>query len=62
MIVNDVEWSDDEVRSYATQERDAHTPENQEHNGYERCALCHYTRHPCSVHDLASMVLALLDR
>lgn len=62
MIVNDQEYTDDEMRQYAESERDLHTPANQEDNGYERCAYCHYTRHPCSVHDLASMVLALLDR
>lgn len=37
------------------------TPAQQEDNGYERCAHCHYTRHPCSVYDLATMVLSLLD-
>ena len=60
-VINGLVWSDDDIRQYAEQERDAHTPLNQEANGYERCALCHYTRHPCSVHDLASMVLVLID-
>jgi hypothetical protein len=61
MIVNDQEYTDEEMRQYAEGERDLHDPANQDH-GYDRCEYCHYTRHPCSVNDLASMVLALLDR
>ncbi len=61
-MVNGNEWSDDELRQYATEERDLHDPAQQEGNGYERCEHCHYTRHPCSVHDLASMVLVLLEK
>jgi hypothetical protein len=61
MIVDGHEWTLDEVRQYAESERDLHDPAQQEHNGYERCAHCHYTRHPCSVHELATIVLALLD-
>ena len=62
MIVNGTEWTDDEMREYVEQERVLHDPAQQEGNGYDRCEHCHYTRHPCSVHDLASMVLGLLDR
>lgn len=54
-------WTTEEMRSYATGLRDQHTPANQEGNGYDRCEHCHYTRHPCDVYDLASMVLALTD-
>lgn len=54
-------WTRDEMREYATAARAQHDPANQEGNPYERCELCHFTRHPCDVHDLASMVLALLD-
>jgi hypothetical protein len=59
--VDGTEWTLDEVRQYAESERDIHDPAQQEDNGYERCAHCHYTRHPCSVYDLATIVLALLD-
>ena len=62
MIINDSEWSDDEIRQYATSERDLHDPAQQEGNGYDRCEHCHYTRHPCDVYELATVVLALLDR
>jgi len=53
---------DADLRQFAQDELDRHTPANQEHNGYERCALCHFTRHPCDVYDLAAAVLRLLDR
>ena len=52
--------TDDELRQYAEAERDLHDPAQQDDNPYERCALCHYTRHPCSVYDLATEVLRLL--
>ena len=52
----------DDLRAFAQDELDRHTPANQENNGYERCALCHYTRHPCDVYDLAAAVLRLLNR
>lgn len=61
MIINGTNWPVDDIRKFATDTRDRHDPAHQEGNGYERCALCHYTRHPCDVNDLASMVLALLD-
>lgn len=61
MIINNLEWNDSEMRDYAEQERYLHDPANQEGNGYDRCEHCHYTRHPCSVNDLATMVLVLLD-
>jgi hypothetical protein len=54
--------TDDELREYATFARDQHDPSKQEGNPYQRCQHCHYTRHPCDVHDLASAVLTLLDR
>lgn len=54
--------TDDELRDYAVSTRDQHTPEMQDGNPYERCALCHYTRHPCDVYDLANAVIGLLDR
>lgn len=55
-------WTVEEMRLYAEGVRDQHTPSNQEGNGYDRCAHCHYTRHPCDTYDLASMVLALIER
>lgn len=54
--------TDDELRRFALEEQRLHDPDNQTDNPYERCELCHYTRHPCSTHDLASAVLQLLDR
>ena len=54
--------TDDELRRYALDEQRLHDPARQEGNPYERCELCHYTRHPCSTHDLATAVLQLLDR
>jgi hypothetical protein len=55
-------FSDEQLRDFAQFELDRHDPANQEGNGYERCELCHYTRHPCDVYDLAAGVLRLLDR
>jgi hypothetical protein len=51
----------DELRRYALTEQLLHDPSKQDH-GYDRCEHCHYTRHPCSVHDLATAVLQLLDQ
>jgi len=53
----------DEVRRYALEERRIHDPEQQGDVGFPgRCAHCHFTRHPCSVYELATIVLALIDR
>lgn len=54
-------WTVEEVRLYAEGARDQHTPSNQQDNPYDRCAHCHFTRHPCEVYDLASLVLALIE-
>ena len=54
--------SDDDLRMFARAAKAHHTPTEQDDNPYERCALCHYTRHPCDVYDLAAAVLTLLDR
>jgi hypothetical protein len=54
--------NDDELRRYALDEQRLHDPANQDGNNYERCEHCHYTRHPCDVHELATAVLFLLDR
>jgi hypothetical protein len=54
--------SDDDLRKFARAALNEHDPEQQPGNSYERCALCHYTRHPCDVYDLAHYVLVLLDR
>jgi hypothetical protein len=54
--------TDDELRRFALEEQNLHDPSKQEGNGYERCAHCHYTRHPCSTYELATAVLQLLDR
>ena len=51
----------DDLRRFAQDELDRHTPAKQEGNGYNRCELCHYTRHPCDVYDLAAAVLRLLE-
>jgi hypothetical protein len=52
----------DDLRRFAEDEIARHTPANQPNNGYDRCAECHFTRHPCDVYDLAAAVLRLLDR
>jgi hypothetical protein len=54
-------WGRDDLRRFALDLQSAHDPSQQPDNGYERCAVCHYTRHPCDVFDLASCVLWLLD-
>lgn len=45
-------------RAWAYEVRAQHDPAVQE-NGYDRCALCHYTRHPCDTYELADTVIAL---
>ena len=61
--------NDADLRVFAQAAIDQHTPANQRLQGgegvgdnpYDRCALCHFTRHPCDVYDLAAGVLRLLD-
>ena len=53
--------STDELRQFATFARSQHDPAQQADNPYQRCSLCHYTRHPCDVYELADAVLRLLD-
>lgn len=48
------------LRSWA-ETRDQHDPSKQDDNPYERCALCHYTSHPCEVYELVDEVLAAAD-
>jgi len=48
-----------ELTEWATAIRDQHDPHKQQ-NGYERCQLCGFTRHPCDTYELASEVLRLL--
>lgn len=57
-------YTDEELRTEATNTRDLHDPEKQEGStAYPgRCELCHYTRHPCDAFDMADAVLRLLDR
>jgi hypothetical protein len=55
-------YTADDLRRYALEEQRLHDPKLQEGNGYDRCEHCHYVRHPCSVHELATIVLELLDR
>lgn len=62
LSVNGHDWTDDELRRYAEGERDLHDPPQRDDNPYGPCAHCNYTRHPCDIHDLASMALALLER
>jgi hypothetical protein len=54
-------FNDDELRREAIATRDAHDPSKQADNRYNRCSLCHYTRHPCDAYDMADAVLRLLD-
>jgi hypothetical protein len=54
--------TDDELRRHALEIQMMHDPRKQENNPYGRCALCHYTRHPCEVFELATAVLQLIDR
>lgn len=51
----------DDLRRFALDCQQQHDPAQQEDNPYDRCALCHFTRHPCDVYDLATAVLWLLD-
>ena len=53
--------SRDDLRREALSVQKAHDPDQQPDNGYMRCALCHYTRHPCDAYDMATTVLMLLD-
>lgn len=53
-------YSPEQLEEYARSVLDHHDPEQQDSNGYERCAECHYTRHPCEVFEMASAVLTLL--
>ena len=50
----------EQVREYALDEQHRHDPEHQEGNLYGRCAHCDYVRHPCTIHDFASIILAML--
>ena len=54
--------TDIDLRLFARAVLNEHDPNQQPDNAYERCALCHYTRHPCDPYDLAAAVLTLLDR
>ena len=38
-----------------------HDPAQQPGNNYERCALCHYTRHPCDTYWVAEALLEALE-
>lgn len=40
--------------------RDAHDA-NKQRNGYDRCEICQYTRHPCDVFLLAEDWLTMFD-
>ena len=53
----------DQVRRYALDEQRLHDPAQQGTDAWpDRCSHCHYTRHPCDVYELATIVLALIDR
>jgi len=60
-------YTRDELRRYALETQRMHDPAQQGDviASIEpfpgRCALCSYTRHPCDVYELASVVLELLD-
>lgn len=53
-------FTNDELRRFAVYLLFAHYPPKQADNGFDRCAVCSYTRHPCDVFDLAASVLHLL--
>jgi len=48
-----------ELRVYALGLQAQHDPKQQDHS-YDRCEHCHFTRHPCDPHELATAVLELL--
>jgi len=52
----------DDLRRLALHVRRDHDPAQQTDNGYERCALCNYSRHPCTTFELADAVLTFLDQ
>lgn len=62
MLFTDDAMTDEELRAEAVNDRDLHDPAKQEDNGYERCARCHFTRHPCETFFYADAVIKLLDR
>jgi hypothetical protein len=47
------------IASLARSAYEAHDPKNQDHK-YNRCQICHYTRHPCNTFELAEAILILL--
>lgn len=49
------------VREYAADLQRIHDPDRQTDGFPGRCAMCSFTRHPCDVYDLATVVLGLLD-
>lgn len=56
------DYDRDDMRRFALDEQRLHDPAQQGLDAWpNRCALCNYTRDPCSTYDLATMVLALLD-
>jgi len=61
-IASEPRYDDDDLRGFALEAQLQHDPTQQDGNPYKRCEHCHYTRHPCDVYDLATAVLALLDR
>lgn len=57
------EAPDDALRREALDAQRRHDPVNQGTDFWpNRCAICHYTHHPCETYDLATTVLMLLDR
>lgn len=51
----------DQRKAYVTSVMIDHTPANQEGNSYDRCALCSYTRFPCTCYDMAEIALEALE-
>jgi len=53
---------DPAIRAAVLETQQRHDPANQGDVGFPgRCALCSFTRHPCEIHELATLCLLLLD-
>jgi len=55
--------TDEDARGFALGMLNEHDPAQQVDNPYKnRCEICHFTRHPCDVYELAKVTIALLER
>lgn len=61
-MVDEPPYRRDDLRRFALDEQRLHDPAQQGADAWpDRCMHCHYTRHPCDVYELATIVLTLLD-